>query len=142
MAGARLCSDRNCTHIIPPSIEYLWKRCALCRLRARSSRKFDDTSLSQEVDSRVQIAVRRPSIYYTTKPNSKAVYRSFLSEINTYPEDVEALTVVCSCRGKKRYWIAINVLQGVHALLMMALPSKLWQSGRQNRSQPIRLVDF
>ncbi|KAF8812555.1 hypothetical protein BYT27DRAFT_7335806 [Phlegmacium glaucopus] len=35
VAGARLCSIPSCTYIIPPSSEYTWKRCALCRLRAR-----------------------------------------------------------------------------------------------------------
>ncbi|KJA30145.1 hypothetical protein HYPSUDRAFT_32243 [Hypholoma sublateritium FD-334 SS-4] len=32
ISGARLCSVRNCTFIIPPVDEYRWKTCSLCRL--------------------------------------------------------------------------------------------------------------
>ncbi|KAF8165234.1 hypothetical protein B0H34DRAFT_229740 [Crassisporium funariophilum] len=35
VTGARLCSTRSCTYIIPPANEYRWKMCALCRLRSR-----------------------------------------------------------------------------------------------------------
>jgi len=38
VTGARLCSIRNCTHIIPPIEEYHWKMCAVCRLRRREIR--------------------------------------------------------------------------------------------------------
>lgn len=37
--GARLCSIRNCTYIIPPMDEYRWKMCAVCRLRRREIRR-------------------------------------------------------------------------------------------------------
>lgn len=39
--GARLCSIRNCTYVIPPVEEYRWKMCALCRLRRREKKKQD-----------------------------------------------------------------------------------------------------
>ncbi|KAF8974430.1 hypothetical protein BDZ97DRAFT_1773564 [Flammula alnicola] len=42
--GARLCSIRNCTYIIPPMEEYRWKMCALCRLRRRERSKQDKLS--------------------------------------------------------------------------------------------------
>jgi len=108
VAGARLCSVRSCTYIIPPSSEYPWKMCALCRLRARPN---------QSNNSIAKIAVGQPSIYYMAKPNSKASCRSvFLSEINSYLEGVKALTVACSYWGQSRHWIAISVLQGVRGL--------------------------
>lgn len=37
--GARLCSIRNCTYIIPPTDEYHWKMCGVCRLRRREMRR-------------------------------------------------------------------------------------------------------
>jgi len=39
LPGARLCSNRNCTFIIPPVEDYHWKMCSLCRIRAREQRK-------------------------------------------------------------------------------------------------------
>ncbi|KAG5653884.1 hypothetical protein H0H81_009706 [Sphagnurus paluster] len=36
--GARLCSIKNCTHVIPPRGEYRWKMCDPCRIRTRENR--------------------------------------------------------------------------------------------------------
>ena len=59
----------------------------------------------------------KPTVYYMTKPNSQASYRSaFLCEIKTYPEGVKALTVVYSYQGKSRHWIVINVSQETYLL--------------------------
>lgn len=65
VAGARLCAVRNCTYIIPPSSEYRWKKCALCCLRVRSSRKLEDASEPPRQDelishSTAKIAKRLP----------------------------------------------------------------------------------
>ncbi|KAF4619881.1 hypothetical protein D9613_005330 [Agrocybe pediades] len=38
LPDARLCSNRNCTFIIPPVSDYHWKTCSLCRIRAREQR--------------------------------------------------------------------------------------------------------
>ncbi|CAA7259873.1 unnamed protein product [Cyclocybe aegerita] len=44
IAGARLCSVRDCTYIIPPVSEYRWKMCALCRLRRRERKRLEKVS--------------------------------------------------------------------------------------------------
>ncbi|KAF8059858.1 hypothetical protein FPV67DRAFT_341045 [Lyophyllum atratum] len=36
--GARLCSIKNCTHVIPAREEYKWKMCEPCRVRTRNNR--------------------------------------------------------------------------------------------------------
>ncbi|RDB22394.1 hypothetical protein Hypma_010468 [Hypsizygus marmoreus] len=36
--GARLCTIKNCTHVIPSLAEYRWKMCEPCRIRTRNNR--------------------------------------------------------------------------------------------------------
>ncbi|KAJ3512992.1 hypothetical protein NLJ89_g3208 [Agrocybe chaxingu] len=44
VAGARLCSVRDCTYIIAPVSEYRWKMCTLCRLRRRERKRLEKVS--------------------------------------------------------------------------------------------------
>ncbi|KAG6865085.1 hypothetical protein C0991_005229, partial [Blastosporella zonata] len=37
--GARLCTIKNCTHIIPAPEEYAWKMCEPCRVRTRNNQR-------------------------------------------------------------------------------------------------------
>lgn len=38
MEGARLCSIKDCPHILPPWDEYTWKMCAKCRQTSKENR--------------------------------------------------------------------------------------------------------
>jgi hypothetical protein len=49
--GARLCSIRNCTYVIPPVEEYRWKMCALCRLRRREKKRQDRLNESTKISA-------------------------------------------------------------------------------------------
>ena len=55
ISGARLCSVRNCTFIIPPVDEYRWKTCSLCRLCQKEKVKQNKYGDSTETPGHLSI---------------------------------------------------------------------------------------